>query len=589
MAGPNGSRPPHVTDDLLREILLPRLEGVKKQHGYWMARCPVHDDQQASLSLKQGNERPVIMNCHAGCSNDDILVAVGLTWADLQGDEPAPRNRPVVVATYTYEDEQGTALFYTERRMPKDFRQYQVQDGEKVWNLHGVRRVIYRLPRVLAAVEAGSAIFVTEGEKDVHALEAAGETATCNPMGAGKWLPEYAEFLRGAVVHIVADRDAPGQEHAKQVASTLEGVAAAVEIVQALTGKDAYDHLAAGHTVAEFLPFSEVDPTDAPLLGRILPGTFLLDQPPVPPAVWGVGDSILWAEDEALVIAGPDGTGKTTLAGELVKARLSGGQVLDLPVAAGKRRVLYLAMDRPSQSARALGRLFSVEDKAVLEDRLRIWKGPPPKDLARDPELLIHLCELADADTLFVDSLKDAVMRLSEDDAGAMWNRARQMVIMTGVQVCELHHTRKTGQGTDRIPARLDDLYGSRWITAGAGSVVCLWGNAGDLTVQFRHLKPVVVRAGPKTLIIDPETHRVTGGGNIDWVQQAMLRKGGLTVHIAACMHAGSDDPSDAIVARVRRELDRLVSEQRLYREDGPGDGSVGRPPAVYKPGLRSL
>ena len=53
-------------------------------------------------------------------------------------------------------------------------------------------RVLYRLPGVVAGLAGGRTVFVAEGEKDVDALVAAGECATCNPMGAGKWRPEHA-------------------------------------------------------------------------------------------------------------------------------------------------------------------------------------------------------------------------------------------------------------------------------------------------------------------------------------------------------------------------------------------------------------
>ncbi len=61
-----------------------------------------------------------------------------------------------------------------------------------------------------------------------------------------------------------------------------------------------------------------------------------------------------WVEGEALLIVGPSGVGKTTLTGQLVRARmgLGDGLVLGMPVSPG-RRVLYLAMDRPAQIARA--------------------------------------------------------------------------------------------------------------------------------------------------------------------------------------------------------------------------------------------
>ena len=59
------------------------------------------------------------------------------------------------------------------------------QTARPAWSVKGIKRVPYRLPRVLAAVNAGETVYIAEGEKDVHALEAAGVTATCNPSGAG--------------------------------------------------------------------------------------------------------------------------------------------------------------------------------------------------------------------------------------------------------------------------------------------------------------------------------------------------------------------------------------------------------------------
>ena len=66
---------------------------------------------------------------------------------------------------------------------------------------------------------------------------------------------------------------------------------------------------------------------DLSVVGRVssllVPGgSFVLDAPDTPAAVWGTGKDVLWAEGEALMIAGPQGVGKTTLANQLIKARL---------------------------------------------------------------------------------------------------------------------------------------------------------------------------------------------------------------------------------------------------------------------------
>lgn len=171
-----------------------------------------------------------------------------------------------VAATYAYTDEAGEPLFYAERRYPKGFRQYRIENGRKVWDLEGVRRVLYRLPRVIEAVRNGETVYIAEGEKDVHAFEAAGVTATCNPMGAGSWRPEYSGILAGAEVVIVADADKSGRAHARKVAASLTGKAASVTVVEAAEGNDAADHLAAGHGLADFRPVQpETDTPDEPV------------------------------------------------------------------------------------------------------------------------------------------------------------------------------------------------------------------------------------------------------------------------------------------------------------------------------------
>lgn len=99
-------------------------------------------------------------------------------------------------------------------------------------------------------------MWIVEGEKDVHALEGLGLTATTCPGGAKKWRGEYGEALRDAQVVIVADRDEPGREHAAAVRAALDSVAGSVRVVEAAAGKDAADHVAAGHRVAEFVTCS---------------------------------------------------------------------------------------------------------------------------------------------------------------------------------------------------------------------------------------------------------------------------------------------------------------------------------------------
>lgn len=335
-------------------------------------------------------------------------------------------------------------------------------------------------------------------------------------------------------------------------------------------------------------PAADPDGLDRPetLTARLLPGGRILDVPAVPDAVWGDGPDVLWAYGQAVIIAGPDGVGKTTVAGNLIEARLGlgTGEVLGLPVKPGDRNVLVLLMDRPQQAMAALARLFTSGDREVLDARLRIWRGPPPQDLARNSTMLTTLCVLADADTCVIDSLKDAALELTKDEAGSGWNRARQLAIEAGTQLVELHHPRK-GQDGNRKPSRLDDLYGSRWISAGAGSVISLWGQAGDPIVELTHLKPAAETVGPWNVAINNTTGRVSVSHGIDLMEQIRLRgSNGITAQQAATLLFGSDKPSKADVEKARRRLDRKVADGVLTRSSGQPGGVHGGVHAAYFP-----
>jgi hypothetical protein len=171
-------------------------------------------------------------------------------------------------AIYQYRDEQGTLMFEVVRFPGKEFRQRRpdtTAPGGWSWRVRGVRRVLYRLPELVAAVDRGEVVYVCEGERDVDAIVAAGGVATCNPGGAGKWRKDFASFFEGADVVVVADDDPPGIKHAQAVRAALLGVASTARIMVAAEGKDAADHLAAGKSLDEFVPHAPANRRDEDL------------------------------------------------------------------------------------------------------------------------------------------------------------------------------------------------------------------------------------------------------------------------------------------------------------------------------------
>jgi len=49
----------------------------------WEALCPAHEDHNPSLSVGQGSNGRVLVCCHAGCTAEEIVEAVGLRMSDL--------------------------------------------------------------------------------------------------------------------------------------------------------------------------------------------------------------------------------------------------------------------------------------------------------------------------------------------------------------------------------------------------------------------------------------------------------------------------------------------------------------------------
>lgn len=124
-----------------------------------------------------------------------------------------------------YTDERGAVLYRVARWQHAGEKSYSVHrpvPGGWASGRGAARRVLYRLPEVLAAVQRGDVLHVVEGEKKAHALRVLGLVATCNDGGAGKFTREHAESLHGARCVVVwADSDEPGKAHAEQTARVL--------------------------------------------------------------------------------------------------------------------------------------------------------------------------------------------------------------------------------------------------------------------------------------------------------------------------------------------------------------------------------
>ena len=161
----------------------------------------------------------------------------GAAWLRREGLLRAAHTAPpkaTFECAYDYTDESGELLFQVLRYSnPKTFKQRRpgAKHGEWDWRLGDVRRVVYRLPELIAATPKRTPVFLVEGEKDADALAGLGFTATTNPGGANQWRAEYTEAFRGASLIVIPDHDDAGREHVEKIVTSLHGVAERIRVL----------------------------------------------------------------------------------------------------------------------------------------------------------------------------------------------------------------------------------------------------------------------------------------------------------------------------------------------------------------------
>ncbi len=234
---------------------LAKLEGVQENGAdSWMARCPAHDDKNPSMSVSAKGGK-ILVHCHAGCTAEAIVDAMGLKMGDLFADgrqrtdsgkadgDVGGSKKPKKsgshgkwVCDYEYQDEFGHVIFKQSR--------YVKEDGKKTFILKrpdpespfgwsfglkavGRNRVPYHLPEIIEAAKAGRVLVICEGEKDVDNVRALGFPATCNVCGAGNWGVDFPEdwirWFKGlSGICIIADNDAPTIERMKRGKKVVE-------------------------------------------------------------------------------------------------------------------------------------------------------------------------------------------------------------------------------------------------------------------------------------------------------------------------------------------------------------------------------
>lgn len=340
--------------------VLSRLRKVKRSGDGWVACCPAHPDTTPSLSIKQGDNGTILFHCFTGCSFVQIVQALELDEREHSMSEAKTKNQNVkncIVAEYDYADESGEILYQMVRLEPKKFVARKPNEkGGWDWTIKGCRKVLYRLPEILAARENDSFIIFCEGEKDVNNVRTKLDfPATTCAFGAGAWNDDYADSLFGTNVIILPDNDKTGKEFSEVVANSIYGKAQSVRIIELpdLAEKgDVSDWIDNGGSreqlielierTAEWQPIRKVKDSVSSnqTFFTIKPASEWIEQAkktPVPKMLFGE----LWFEGEICFLFADTNVGKSILAVQVADSITNGKQIGSFPLEVESQKVLY--------------------------------------------------------------------------------------------------------------------------------------------------------------------------------------------------------------------------------------------------------
>ncbi|MGI8830855.1 MAG: AAA family ATPase, partial [Candidatus Limnocylindria bacterium] len=362
--------------------LLGKLDGIRRSGTGWMARCPAHEDRQASLSVTAGDDGRALLYCHAGCAVEAVTGAAGIATADLfepRETPPPPARRstasngPPILYAIRGTDGEAVAV-HVRTDTPEGKRiAWRLPDGTA--GLGGIATADLPLfgSEHLPKWDTTRPVIVAEGEKAALALLVAGFRAVGTVTGAAT-APSVAvlQSLRGHHIALWPDHDAAGRKHMHKVAERLAGIAGSLRVV---TWPDAPEHGDAADLLAAGAP-ADVDALLTVAASLNGPGPVLVNLASVQRerVEW------LWpgrlARGKLHMLDGDPGLGKSTTALDLA-ARLSRGATMP---------------DGSPASAPAGVVILSAEDGVA--DTIRPRLEAAGADLAR----IVALTAIVDAD-----------------------------------------------------------------------------------------------------------------------------------------------------------------------------------------------
>jgi nucleoside diphosphate kinase len=230
-------------------------------------------------------------------------------------------------------------------------------------------------------------------------------------------------------------------------------------------------------------------------------------------------------------------------------------------------------MDRPAQIGRAMMRLVQEEHWPTLRERLVVRMGPLPVDVTQEITWIRDKALELDADLVAIDSIKDVLPKASDEERAGLYNMARQAALASGIDWMELHHNRKAGVG-NKEPDTLEDVYGARWLMAGAGSVISLFGESGASVVSMKQLKAPAGEFFPRWVELDKGKGMLALHDNLTVESLAARATAGTSALLVARKIYSTEKPDRSQVQSVRNKFKRLAGQGVIEEYASTVDGT---------------
>lgn len=243
------------------DVFLDRLKKVHvgRKPRHWTARCPAHEDKNPSLSIGEGQDGKILLTCHAGCTAESIVQAVGCSMKDMfpdggqssgrNGRPPAPQRRNTapayssadlaiaaaersikgrmgaewsLVEASEYVDSSHSHCMSVCRFEPDDASGKTFlpigrwEDGWRIGDPPG-RLPLYRG----CEVNTDDTVFIVEGEKAADAGNGIGLCTVTSAHGSSSAKKSDWSVLAGHDVVLVPDNDEAGEKYVNDVGAIL--------------------------------------------------------------------------------------------------------------------------------------------------------------------------------------------------------------------------------------------------------------------------------------------------------------------------------------------------------------------------------